>query len=195
MAGFSLPPKVLSAIKQWAPFVGTALAVVPGGQIPAAAINIIASAIDVKPDEKPEITIQRIGTKVLDVMDGKDPSMSPQMLETKLASVDPDVFRIQMEERVEVAKIDLQNTLNARAMQITTSSRMPAAVTLILLLATIAYYAAAYFVVIPPENTRLIDGGGKVLETLTTAAVFFWVGSSIGSKRNADAVRAVAVNK
>jgi len=151
-------------LKTLAPLIGTAL----GGPLGGAAAAFIADKLGLE-----NKTIEAVN----DVLNsGK---LSPdQISQLKLAEIDFKKFLEQ--NKIDLAKMDMENTKSARDMQVSTKSSMPAVMSIIItsgFFGILAYMMTDYFV---PSDPLMVMLGS--LGTAWIAVVNFWFGSSNGSQ-------------
>ena len=102
---------------------------------------------------------------------------------------DVEYQKLLLQTNLDHHKLDNDDRSSARQMFEASSSKMPALLALLSFVALVGYYSLPFFIVVRPENREMLMVGQKVLETLTTIGFVFWLGSSAGSKRNADSLR------
>lgn len=161
-------------LKSLAPLIGTAL----GGPLGGAAAAFIADKLGLESK-----TIEAVN----DVLNsGK---MTPeQVAALKLAEIDFKKFLEQ--NKIDLAKMDVENTKSARDMQMNTKSVMPAVMSLTIttgFFGILGYMMTDYFV---PSDPLMVMLGS--LGTAWIAVVNFWFGSSHGSQ-NKDRMLAESV--
>jgi len=104
-------------------------------------------------------------------------SASPgQLLELKQLDLEFEKLQVQREGQI------LEDKANARARQIALKDKTPANITYILLTSFVGLMAALVFVEVPEPNKALVYSMIGILGAITSAAVYYHVGSSIGSK-------------
>lgn len=201
----TLSPAVADIIRQYAPTAATVLGNVllpgAGGMIAGGLAKVAVDqltpkgkvAVDVIGDKlgitKP--TLERINAVVNASLEARPDAMFKEEVTKRLEQADGIVaLRLaEMAHVEEMAKLDNADVADARVAYRAHRELTPPIISYILIIALIMYYAAGYLIEAPAANREFLAGGGKVLETLATAAVFFWVGSSRSSQRNGDALR------
>lgn len=154
----------MSWLKSLAPLLGTAL----GGPLGGAAASFIADKLGIK-----DSTIESVN-EILE--SGK---MSPeQIANVKLAEIE---FKQFLEKnKIDLVKMDLENTVDARAMQKVTNSTTP---TVMSYLITLGFFGVLGYMMtdsyVSSEPLLVMLGS---LGTAWIAVVGFWFGSSHGSR-------------
>lgn len=154
-----------------APWIGTAL----GGPLGGMAVEAAGKALGLS--NATEDSIKQALTGVT----------PEQMLALKQAD---EQFQEQMtalgfKDVETLSQIAADDRKDARAMQVSTRSYMPAVVTIVLLLAYIGILVAV-------RAGWIADGDNGTLNTLVVAAVSFWVGTTHDSMRKTDMINARA---
>ncbi len=153
-----------------APAIGTAL----GGPLGGAAAAFLADKLGVESK-----TVEAV-TEVLN--SGK---LSPEQIEkVKLAEIDFNKFLES--NKIDMAKINVDNTKDARQMQMTTRSVMPAVMSVII---TIGFFGILGYMLTDDYKSSeplLVMLGS--LGTAWVAVVNFWFGSSHGSMQKNEAL-------
>jgi hypothetical protein len=151
-------------LKSLVPMLGTAL----GGPLGGAAASFIADKLGLQ-----EKTVQAV-TEAL-----SSGSMSPEQISAlKLAEID---FRKFLESnKIELAKLDVENVKDARAMQVQTKSYFPATLSTIIVAGFFGILSAMLIFQYTPTEPLLIMLGA--LGAAFGGVVNFWLGSSAGSQ-------------
>lgn len=151
-------------LKTLAPLIGTAL----GGPLGGAAATFVASKLGLK-----ESTIEVVS----DVLNsGK---MTPdQIAQLKLAEIDFQKFLET--NKIDLAKMDLENVKDAREMQKSTRATTPAVLSYGVTLGFFGILSSMLFYSYQPTEPLLIMLGA--LGAAFGAVVNFWLGSSHGSQ-------------
>jgi len=155
----------ISVIKGLAPMLGTALA----GPLGGAAASFIADKLGIETK-----TIDAV-TDVLN--SGK---LTPeQIINVKLAEIE---FKKFLEtNKIDLEKLNLDNTKSARGMQIATKSWVPASLSMVI---TIGFFGILGFMMtseyVSSEPLLVMLGS---LGTAWVAIVNYWFGSSFGSQK------------
>ena len=106
---------------------------------------------------------------------------TPEQLERLRAA--EDEFALKMvDAAVLLEKIEAEDRAGARAMQIQTHSKTPAAITFAILFLFAAALAALIFIPVPMENKVQVDAMVEALKLLNMTAFGYWLGGSIGSR-------------
>jgi hypothetical protein len=155
-------------LKTLVPLLGTAL----GGPLGGAAASFIADKLGIESS-----TIEAV-TDVLN--SGK---LSPDQLSNlKLAELDFKKFLEQ--NKIDLARMDMENTVSARTMQTTTHSTTPAVMSYVI---TAGFFGILAFMMsdayVASEPLLVMLGS---LGTAWVAVVNFWFGSSHGSVQKSE---------
>lgn len=202
MAGFS--DEVMQVIRAAAPTVGGILgSAIPipgvGTALGAAAANMAVDALGkaLKVPPTPEAINTKIEEELAVVKGGGQGALLREAdLHAKLNSAElVALTKINADLEISKLKVELADVQQARQVFTATKDYTQKAVGLVIVGAFLVMLAWAMYRVIPPENrefvTLLI---GQLSGAFITVVAFFY-GSSQGSKRNADTVRNVALNK
>lgn len=153
-----------------APAIGTAL----GGPLGGAAAAFLADKLGVESK-----TVEAV-TDVLN--SGK---LSPEQIEkVKLAEIEFNKFLEQ--NKIDLAKLDVENTKDARAMQMATNSYMPAMMSIVI---SVGFFGILGYMLTDEYKSSeplLVMLGS--LGTAWVAVVNFWFGSSHGSMQKTEAL-------
>jgi len=157
-------------LKTLAPLLGTALA----GPLGGAAASFIADKLGIESK-----TVEAVN-EVLN--SGK---LSPdQLSQIKLAELDFKKFLEQ--NKIDLAKLDVDNTKSARDMQTATKATTPALLTYLITLGFFGILASLLLYEVRPSEPLLIMLGA--LGAAFGAAVNFWLGSSHGSSVKSEQI-------
>jgi len=157
-------------LKTLAPLLGTALA----GPLGGAAASFIADKLGIESK-----TVEAVN-EVLN--SGK---LSPdQLSQIKLAELDFKKFLEQ--NKIDLAKLDVDNTKSARDMQTATKATTPAILTYLITLGFFGILAGLLLYEVRPSEPLLIMLGA--LGAAFGAAVNFWLGSSHGSSVKSEQI-------
>jgi len=157
-------------LKTLAPLLGTALA----GPLGGAAAAFIADKLGIESK-----TVEAVN-EVLN--SGK---LSPdQLSQIKLAELDFKKFLEQ--NRIDLAKLDVDNTKSARDMQTATKATTPAILTYLITCGFFGILASMMLYEVHPSEPLLIMLGA--LGAAFGAAVNFWLGSSHGSSVKSEQI-------
>jgi len=157
-------------LKTLAPLLGTALA----GPLGGAAASFIADKLGIESK-----TVEAVN-EVLN--SGK---LSPdQLSQIKLAELDFKKFLEQ--NKIDLAKLDVDNTISARDMQTATKASTPAILTYLITLGFFGILAGLLLYEVRPSEPLLIMLGA--LGAAFGAAVNFWLGSSHGSSVKSEQI-------
>lgn len=189
-----LHPKVMDVIRAAAPAVATVLGGPIIGGLASIAVETVAKAVGVPADKDPKITTQRIESKVLDVLEGRDTSQFPAEIQVKLQDAEIEFASRAMQHEALLVQLANADRADARDREVQTGDGWtPRLLTFSVMFALFA--CIAYVITHPlPEGTNeiawMLIGG---LMSAFTQGFAYYLGSSIGSKRSGDAVRTVAV--
>ena len=153
----------LSWLKTLAPMVGTAL----GGPLGGAAASFLADRLGI--DSK---TVEAV-TEVLN--SGK---LSPEQI-TSIKTAELDFQKFLEQNKIDLAKLAVENTKDARDMQKLTRSHYPAVLSTFVTLGFFGILASMLFYDYRPTDSLLVMLGA--LGAAFGAVVNFWLGSSNGS--------------
>ena len=195
--------RTIDAIRAYAPtaasVVGTVLTGNPiVGGLAGKAVDALANSINVTGSDDRRITIERVGSKILDVMSGQDTTMTADELRGRLAGVDAVIAKLIADHAEAQARLDNEDRADARAHFAgkTDWGQILVAVAVILMTGAVIYFVFFKLSEIKDPNVALIAGSvvGAVT-TFMTSIVQFWFGSSAGSKRAGETVRQIATEK
>ena len=161
----------IDAVKGIAPMVGTAL----GGPLGGAAAAFLADKLGVK-----EKTLEAVSAVL---SSGK---MTPdQLVQVREAEIEFEKFCKQ--NNIDVARVHLENTKDARVMQTQTRSYYPATLSTII---TIGFFSILGWMLYDDKiaNSEPILIMLGALGAAFAAVVNFWLGSSIGSMQKTEAM-------
>jgi hypothetical protein len=158
------------ALKSVAPLVGNAL----GGPLGGAAASFVADKLGIK-EKTVEAVANVLSTSKL------NPEQVAQIKEAEL-----EFEKFCKTHNLDVMKVNLENTKDARAMQITTRSIMPAVMSVII---TVGFFGILAYMLTDDYKASeplLVMLGS--LGTAWVAVVNFWFGSSHGSMQKNEAL-------
>ena len=160
-------------LKNLVPLIGSAL----GGPLGGAAASFVASKLGLDPTDLKAVN---------DVLTGG--KMTPdQITQVKLAELDFQKFLES--NKIDLARLTIENTKDARDMQKQTQSIFPATLSTIVTAGFFGILASMMLTEIRPSEPLLIMLGA--LGAAFAAVVNFWLGSSNGSQ-NKDKMLAAA---
>jgi len=159
-------------LKSLAPLLGTALA----GPLGGAAASFVADRLGIESK-----TIEAV-TEVLN--SGK---LSPEQI-TSIKTAEIDFQKFLEQNKIDLAKINLDNTKDARDMQRVTRSPYPAILSTFVTIGFFGILASMLVMEYRPTDSLLIMLGA--LGAAFGAVVNFWLGSSNGSAMKSDLLAA-----
>ncbi len=154
-----------SALKSVSPMIGTAL----GGPLGGAAAAFLADKLGVK-----EKTVEAVANVL-----NKAKLTPEQVAQVKEAEI--EFAKFCKTHNLDVMKLHMDNTKDARAMQVTTRSMMPAVMSILI---TIGFFGILGYMLTDDYKSSeplLVMLGS--LGTAWVAVVNFWFGSSHGSQK------------
>jgi hypothetical protein len=168
-----------SLVRTVSPVLGSAL----GGPLAGAAIKLLADKVLGRPDATEDEVAQALAGGTL---------TGEQVLAIKQAELSFQLEMTRLEQGSEIAY--LQDVQNARARQVETKDRMPQAILWTLMALYASQFAAFYLLPLPDDDflRALILRAYATVEVGLTGAIAYFIGSSRGSKRQGDTVRAIA---
>jgi hypothetical protein len=158
----------LSWIKSVAPMIGTAL----GGPLGGMAIGLLADKLGVQ-----EKTISAVSDAI------SDSKLSPEQV-TSIRQAEIEFQKFLGQNKIDLAKLDVENTKSAREMHIANKSYTPQVLSFVI---TVGFFGVLYYMLTmeaKPTEALLIMLGS--LGTAWAAVCNFWFGSTAGSARKTD---------
>lgn len=172
-----------------APALGTAL----GGPLAGAAVSALAASL--------------LGNDAATEADLTAALSSGQITGEQMAAIKQAEFNFQAKMReleIDVLKVNqaaedayLKDVQDARARQVATKDAMPQVIFFLMAFFYAASTLLLYFGPPPTDDfTRtLLVKAYTLIEVGFSSALFFFVGSSVGSKRSGDAIRSIAADR
>jgi hypothetical protein len=165
-------------LRSLAPALGTAL----GGPLAGAAATFIADKLGIS-DKTVETVTDMLNSNKLN---------PEQVTQLKLAEIE---FKTFLEtNKIDLAKLEVENTKDARDMQKVTRSYTPPVLTFLI---TLGFFGVLFYMMYAPGNTSdalLVMLGS--LGTAWTSSVAFWFGSTSSSQQKTNLLaRAPAINE
>ncbi len=158
----------LSWIKSVAPMIGTALAGPLGGM----AVGMLADKLGLESK-----TIEAVSSAI------SDAKLTPEQV-SSIRQAEIEFQKFLGQNKIDLARMDVDNTKSARDMQIANKSKTPEALSFLITLGFFGILAYMLTMNAKPSEALLIMLGS--LGTAWAAVCNFWFGSTAGSARKTD---------